>query len=123
MPEIAALNETVELKIGDKSYELPVITGSEDEKGIDTSKLRGQTGHVTLDVGYKNTGSTTSKITFIDGEKGILQHCGYPIEQLAEHADFLEVIYLVLNDTQIDNAFDPFREQQVVSKITFVKQF
>lgn len=97
MSQIADSTETVELKIGDKSYAFPVLTGSEDEKGIDISKLRGQTGYVTLDIGYKNTGSTPSKITFIDGEKGILQHCGYPIEQLAEHADFLEVIYLVLN--------------------------
>lgn len=97
MSQIADSTETVELKIGDKSYAFPVLTGSENEKGIDISKLRGQTGYVTLDIGYKNTGATPSKITFIDGEKGILQHCGYPIEQLAEHADFLEVIYLVLN--------------------------
>jgi citrate synthase len=97
MSQIAALHETVELKIGDKTYTFPVLTGSEDEKGIDISKLLSTTGHVTLDIGYKNTGSTESKITFIDGDKGILQHRGYPIEQLAEDADFAEVMYLVLN--------------------------
>ena len=97
MSKIMELNETVEVKIGDKSYALPVLTGTYDEKGIDISKLRGMTGHVTLDVGFKNTGSTTSNITFIDGEKGILEHCGYPIEQLADDASFLEVAYLLFH--------------------------
>jgi citrate synthase len=89
--------ETVEIKIGDQSFSMPVVTGTYDEKGIDISKLRGQTKHVTLDIGFKNTGSTQSAITFIDGEKGILQHRGYPIEQLADHASFPEVIWLLVN--------------------------
>jgi citrate synthase len=89
--------ETVEIKIGAESYKLPVVTGTYQEKGIDIKKLRGLTGHVTLDTGFKNTGSTQSSITFIDGENGKLEHRGYPIEQLAEDASFLEVAYLLLN--------------------------
>ncbi|MGI9283890.1 MAG: citrate synthase [Pseudomonadales bacterium] len=90
------LDETVTLTIGDESYELPVITGTENEKAIDISKLRGQTGYITLDIGYKNTGATKSAITFLDGEKGILRYRGYPIEQLAEESDFVEVSYLLI---------------------------
>jgi citrate synthase len=71
------MSETAQLIIGDKTYELPVITGTEDEKAIDISKLRDQTGYVTLDIGYKNTGATKSAITFLDGEKGILKYRGY----------------------------------------------
>ncbi|HNI91087.1 MAG TPA: citrate/2-methylcitrate synthase, partial [Leptospiraceae bacterium] len=71
------------LKIGDKDYELPVIEGSEKEKAIDITKLRAQTGYVTIDSGYLNTGACTSSITFLDGELGILRYRGIPIEQLA----------------------------------------
>lgn len=87
--------ENVRLQIGDKTYEYPVITGSEDEKAIDISKLRDDTGYITMDVGYKNTGATTSRITYLDGDLGILRYCGYPIEQLAEKATFTEVCYLL----------------------------
>ena len=90
------MSETVKLTIKEKTYELPVVQGSENEKAIDISKLRAQTGYITLDTGYKNTGATTSGITFLDGEKGILRYRGYPIEQLAEKADFLEVAYLLI---------------------------
>lgn len=90
--------EKLELKINEKVVELPVVIGTYAEKGIDISKLRGQSGYVTLDTGFKNTGSTESTITFIDGEKGILQHRGYSIEELAEHASFTEVIYLLLKE-------------------------
>ena len=79
-----------------QDYELPVVEGSENEKGIDISKLRAQSGLITLDPGFKNTGSTKSAITFLDGEKGILRYRGYPIEQLAEKASFLEVAYLLI---------------------------
>jgi citrate synthase len=78
-------------------YELPVVTGTENERAIDISKLRDMTGYVTLDTGYKNTGATTSAITFLDGEEGILRYRGYPIEQLAEKSNFLEVSYLLLH--------------------------
>lgn len=102
------MEETAKIKVNDKEFELPVITGSEDEKAIDISKLRGQTGLITIDKGFKNTGSTQSAITFLDGEKGILRYRGYPIEQLAENASFLEVAYLLIygelpNKTQLGN--------------------
>ena len=77
------MEEFAELKINGESYQLPVITGTEDEKAIDISKLRAQTGYVTLDSGFKNTGSTTSSITYLDGENGILRYRGYTIEELA----------------------------------------
>jgi len=90
------MSETIQLKIGDKTYDLPVIEGTEDEKAIDIAKLRDLTGYVTLDIGYKNTGATKSAITFLDGEVGILKYRGYPIEQLAEKSSFLEVAYLLI---------------------------
>ncbi len=90
------MSETIQLKIGDKTYDLPVIQGTEDEKAIDISKLRDLTGYVTLDIGYKNTGATKSAITFLDGEVGILKYRGYPIEQLAQKSSFLEVAYLLI---------------------------
>jgi citrate synthase len=79
-----------------QSIELPVITGTENEKALDISKLRGQTGHITLDPGYGNTGSCQSAITFLNGEKGILRYRGIPIEQLADKASFVEVCYLLI---------------------------
>lgn len=88
--------EKATITLGEKSIELPVITGTENEKAIDISKLRGQTGLVTFDEGYKNTGCTVSNITFLDGEQGILRYRGYSIEDLAEKATFTEVSYLLL---------------------------
>ncbi len=88
--------KTVELIIDGKSHTLPVIEGSENEMAIDISDLREQTGYITLDVGYKNTGSTKSAITFLDGETGILRYRGYAIEDLAEKSSFLEVAYLLI---------------------------
>ena len=83
------------LDLGDKSIELPIIEGSEGEKAIDISKLRGETGYITLDNGFVNTGSCKSAVTFLNGEKGILRYRGYPIEQLAESSNFLEVSWLL----------------------------
>ena len=88
--------ETAKIVLDGKEYEYPVITGTENEKAIDISKLRGETGYITLDIGFKNTASTTSAITYLDGEEGILRHRGYSIEELADKASFVEVIYLVL---------------------------
>jgi len=88
--------ETAELKIGGQTIELPVITGTENEKAIDISKLRASSGLITIDPGFKNTGSTSSAITFLNGEKGILRYRGYAIEDLAEKASFLEVSYLLI---------------------------
>jgi len=90
------MSDRATLKIDEKFHDLPVIVGSEGEKAIDTSKLRADTGYVCLDEGYGNTGSCQSKITFIDGEKGILRYRGYPIEQLAEGSSFIESAYLII---------------------------
>ncbi|NBV08954.1 MAG: citrate synthase [Flavobacteriia bacterium] len=90
------MSEVAKIELDGKVYELPIIVGTENEKAIDISKLRDVTGYVTLDTGYKNTGATTSSITFLDGEEGILHYRGYPIEQLAEKATFLEVSYLLI---------------------------
>ena len=90
------MSEKAQLIIGDKTYDLPVITGTEGEMAIDISKLRDQSGYVTLDIGYKNTGATKSAVTFLDGELGILKYRGYPIEQLAEKSSFIEVAYLLI---------------------------
>ncbi len=88
--------DTLELQFHGKTVSLPVIEGSEHEKAVDIAKLRSSLGLITLDPGYANTGSCTSSITFIDGEKGILRYRGYPIEQLAEKSSFLEVAWLLL---------------------------
>jgi len=87
----------VELKYEGRTIRLPVIRGSEGETGIDISRLRAETGLITLDPGYGNTGSCKSAITFIDGEKGILRYRGYPIEELAEKSTFLEVSHLLIH--------------------------
>jgi citrate synthase len=90
------MSEIAKVELEGKVYEFPVIEGTENEKAIDITKLRGLTGYITIDSGYKNTGSTMSAITFLDGEEGILRYRGYPIEQLAEKASFLEVAYLLI---------------------------
>lgn len=90
------MSNTAEIKVEGKTYELPVIEGTENEKAIDISSLRGDSGVITIDPGFKNTGSTTSAITFLDGEKGILRYRGYSIEELAEKSTFLEVAYLLI---------------------------
>ena len=87
---------TARLTLDGKDYDLPVVVGSEGERAIDIRKLRDTTGAVTLDPGYGNTGACLSGITFIDGDKGILQYRGYPIDELAEKASFLEVAYLLI---------------------------
>lgn len=90
------MSDTATLEYQGNKYEFPVVKGTEDELGIDIKKLRSATGMITLDPGYKNTGSCESAITFLDGEKGILRYRGYSIEELAEKADFLEVAYLLI---------------------------
>src|SRR6202034_4932637 len=88
--------EQAELNWDGKKAVLPLITGTTGERAIDISKLRDQTGLITLDNGYGNTRSCQSAITFIDGEKGILRYRGIPIEQLAEHSTFLATAYLLI---------------------------
>jgi len=84
------------LSYGGQEIELPVVSGSEAEQGLDISKLRSSTGLITLDEGYGNTGSTTSSITFLNGEEGILRYRGYPIETIAENCDFVATSYLLI---------------------------
>jgi citrate synthase len=90
------MSDTAKLEIDGKTYEFPIVVGTEDEKAIDISTLRQQTGYITLDEGYVNTGSCRSAITYIDGERGILRYRGIPIEELAEKSTFIETAYLLI---------------------------
>jgi citrate synthase len=91
------VDQTAKLIVDGKTYELPLIVGTEGERAIDITALRSQTGLITYDPGYANTGSCKSSITFMDGEKGILRYRGYPVEDLAEHSTFVETAYLLIN--------------------------
>ena len=98
--------EKAQLTLDGKTIELPIVKGTEDEKAIDVTQLRSETKYITFDPSYGNTGSCSSDITYISGEKGILRYRGYPIEQLADHSSFVEVIYLLLygelpNETEL----------------------
>lgn len=88
---------TAELRLPEKTITLPIVEGTEGERAVDISSLRRQTGYITLDPGYVNTGACESDVTFVDGERGILRHRGYNIEDLAEHCLFLEVAYLLIH--------------------------
>jgi len=102
------MSENAKIILEGNEHEFPVIVGSENEKAIDRSSLRAKTGYITMDSGYVNTGATTSAITFLDGEKGILRYRGIPIEQLAEKSNFVETSYLLMygelpNKKQLEN--------------------
>jgi citrate synthase len=90
------MSKLAKLHINGSEYELPIVEGSEQETAIDISNLRSQSGIITLDKGFKNTGSTKSAITFLNGEEGILRYRGYSIEDLSEKSSFLEVSYLLI---------------------------
>ncbi|CAA6677298.1 MULTISPECIES: citrate synthase [unclassified Lentimonas] len=90
------MENTGTIRLGDENFEFPIIEGTEGEKALDTRTLRAKSGCITFDEGYGNTGSCMSEISFIDGEKGILRHRGYPIEQLAEESAFLEAAMLII---------------------------
>lgn len=94
--QLRIMTETACITIDGKTHNYPVITGTEAEKCIDIRKLRSDSGYITYDDGYANTGSCMSEITFIDGEKGILRYRGYAIEELAERSDFIEAAYLLI---------------------------
>ncbi len=113
--------ETAKLIIDGKEIEFPIIEGTENEKAIDISSLRGSTGYITMDPGYKNTGSTQSAITYLDGEEGILRYRGYSIEELADKADFLGVSYLLIygelpNQQQYDDFVGQIRTHTMVNE-------
>src|SRR4051812_10648311 len=104
--------DKAKLSYGGKEYEFNIIEGTEGERAIDITSLRAQTGLVTLDSGYMNTGSCQSAITFLDGDQGILRYRGYPIEQLAEKSTFVEVMYLLINGKLPGKAeLDAFRQR------------
>ena len=103
--------DSIKVKINDKEINLPVIKGTENEHGINITQLRKETGFITLDPGYANTGACISNITFIDGEKGILRYRGYPIEQLAGNVSFTETAFLLLN-----GEFPNINEKEIFSK-------
>ncbi len=106
------MEKTATIQIGDRSYEYPVIVGTENEKAIDIRKLRSDSGYISYDDGYANTGSCTSDITYVDGEKGILRHRGYSIEQLSESSSFMEMVWLLIYGELPRKAdFDEFREK------------
>jgi citrate synthase len=106
------MSETVKFSYGGKDFELPIIEGTENEKAIDIAKLRAQTGLITIDPGFKNTGSTTSSITFLDGELGVLRYRGYNIEELAEKSTFLEVAYLLIyGELPTQSQFEKFTRE------------
>ena len=90
------MEQRATLEVDGKKYELPIVVGTENERAIDITTLRSKTGLITLDSGYKNTGSCKSAVAFIDGDKGILSYRGYPIEELAENSTYLEVAYLLI---------------------------
>jgi len=97
VPGNESMSKTAKIECGDKTLECPTIVGSENEHAIDIARLRAETGYITIDDGYVNTGSTRSSITYLDGEQGILRYCGYPIEDLAQKCDFVEVAYLLIH--------------------------
>jgi citrate synthase len=90
------MKDKAELRLPDATIELPIVVGSENDRAIDISRLRRETGYITLDSGYGNTGSCVSGITYIDGEEGILRYRGYPIEELADRSTFVEVAHLLI---------------------------
>jgi len=99
------------LSIDGELVELPVVVGTEGERALDISRLRAGTGLITLDEGYVNTGSTTSGITFLNGEEGVLRYRGYPIEDLARRCDFIEVAYLLIyGELPTSTELDRFRK-------------
>ena len=111
------MSTEAKLELDGKSYALPTLTGSEGEKAVDISALRAQTNYITIDDGYGNTGSCTSKITFIDGDQGILRYRGIPIEELAEKSNFVETAYLIIygnlpNHAQLKRFSDLLTENQ-----------
>jgi citrate synthase len=112
------MSETAKLELDGKIIELPVITGTENEKAIDIRALRAETGYITLDNGFGNTGSCKSAITFLNGEKGILRYRGYPIEQLAEGSRFMEVAYLLIHGELPSKTELDFFEEKITSFAT-----
>ncbi len=115
------MSDKAKLNFDNNEYEFQVIVGSEKEKAIDVSSLRSEANLITIDPGFKNTGSCRSSITFLDGEKGILRYRGYSIEDLAENASFLEVAFLLIygqlpNESELNKFLDDINENSIVDE-------
>ena len=115
------MNNKATLNVNNKVHDLDLITGSENEVALDISKLRLDANLITIDAGFKNTGSCQSAITFLDGEKGILRYRGYSIEELANKADFLEVAYLLIfgelpTKQQLEKLSDDIKERSIIDE-------
>lgn len=115
------MEDKVQLIYGNKTHEFPLVKGTENEIAIDIKSLRAETGLITLDPGYKNSGSCKSEITFLDGEKGILRYRGYSIEDLANKSSFLEVVYLLIfgelpTPEQLSKVENEIREESLVDE-------
>ena len=113
------MEDQAKVTVGGNTYELPVIVGTEGEKGIDISKLRAVSNYITFDHGFGNTSNCLSGITFLDGEAGILRYRGYPIEQLAGSPSFIEIAYLLIygnlpNPDQLRSFSDSFTQQSMI---------
>ena len=115
------MTEVAKLKLGAKELDLPTIVGTENEHAVDISKLRAQSGYITLDDGYGNTGSTTSAITYLDGEQGILRYRGYPIEELGAKCGFIEVSYLLIYG-ELPNAAQLEKFQNALKRHTMLHE-
>ena len=115
------MSKKVSLSYNDKNFEFDLIKGSENEHAIDVSRLRSDLNLITLDPGFKNTGSCKSSITFLDGEKGILRYRGYSIEDLAKNANFLEVAFLLIygelpNQNQLNKLIEDINENAIIDE-------
>src|SRR5580693_5318097 len=111
------MSDEAKLELEGKVFNLPTIVGTEGERAVDVSALRATTGYITLDDGYGNTGSCVSKVTFIDGDQGILRYRGIPIEELADKSSFIETAYLIIyghlpNHAELRHFSDLFTEHQ-----------
>ena len=112
------MSDIAKLSVEGQSYELPVVIGTEGEKGIDVTKLQSTTGYLTLDTGYANTGACKSAITFIDGDRGILRYRGYDIADLCEKSTFMEVSYLLIHgELPTPEQFTAFKDKVLLHSL------
>ena len=115
------MSKKAELHYEGKIYQIPVVEGSQNEQALDISRLRVDSGLITIDKGFKNTGSTESAITFLNGEEGVLQYRGYSIEELAEKSTFIEVAFLLIyGELPTSDQLDKFKES--ITKHTLVHE-
>ena len=107
------MSDKAELHYNGNVYELPIVEGTQNEKALDISRLRGESGLITIDKGFKNTGSTESNITFLNGEEGVLKYRGYSIEELADKSSFVEVLSLIYMSCRLVNSLSLFKKRSL----------